>query len=448
MTPVLVSKENCEVKFTMAFTAEEFTEAQKKVFNQQKDKFRVNGFRRGKAPMSRIEAVYGEGIFFEDAIDDLLATAYPTALDELGVEPVGRPELSLGDEPLKKGEGFTATITVPVAPEITIEGYKGVEAERRVHTVTEEDVKAELEAIQKKNARLVPVEEEAKDGDTVALDYAGFDGDVQFEGGTAEDQTLKLGSGTFIPGFEEQLIGCKAGDEKDVNVTFPEDYHAEELAGHAVVFKCKIHDVKREELPEINDDFAADFSDFDTLEEYKADLKAKLEKEAADASEYDGKNAVMEKIYQANSFDVPQVMIDNEAENMMREFEQQLQYSGMDMNTYCKYLNKKPEDIKAEFAPDAEKRVKSRLIVSAIAKQEGFEATEEEIEQEYKNMSEQYGLEIEKIKEFMADNVSELKMDICNRKAVDFVYAQAKLTDVDADAKKEEKKETEEKTEE
>ena len=441
MTPVLVSKENCEVKFTMAFTAEEFTAAQKKVYNQQKGKFRINGFRPGKAPMSRIEAAYGEGIFFEDAIDELLAAAYPNALDELGVEPVGRPELDLGTEPLKKGEGFTATLTVPVAPEITVVDYKGVEAERRVHTVTEEDVQAELEAVQHRNARLVPVEEEAKDGDTVSLDYAGFDGEEQFEGGTAEDQTLKLGSGTFIPGFEEQLIGCKAGDEKEVNVTFPEDYHAEELAGHAVVFKCKIHEVKREELPAIDDDLAADVSEFDTLDEYKASIKEKLEKEAADAAEFDGKNAVMEKIYAANNFDVPKVMIDNECENMTREFEQQLQYSGMTMDQYCTYLKKSVEDIKAEFAPDAEKRVKSRLIVAGIARQEGFEATEEEIEKEYADMAEQYKLDVEKVKEFMADNVSELKKDICSRKAIDFIYAQAKLTDVDADAKKEEKTE-------
>ena len=441
MTPVLVSKENCEVKFTMAFTAEEFTAAQKKVYNQQKGKFRIDGFRPGKAPQAMIERFYGEGIFFEDAIDELLASGYPTALDELGVEPVGRPELDLGTEPLKKGGGFTATLTVPVAPEVTVVDYKGVEAERRVHTVTEEDVKAELEAVQHRNARLVPVEEAAADGDTVMLDYAGFVGDLQFEGGTAENQSLKLGSGTFIPGFEDQLIGCKAGEEKDVKVTFPEDYHAEELAGKEAVFQCKIHEVKREELPAIDDELAADVSEFDTLEEYKADLKAKLEKEAADAAEYDGKNAVMEKIYAANSFDVPQIMIDNESENMLREFEQQLQYSGMTMEQYCGYLQKKPEDIKAEFAPDAEKRVKSRLIVAGIARQEGFVATEEEIEKEYVDLAQQYKLDVEKVKEFMADNVTELKKDICSRKAIDFIYAQAKLTDVDADAKKEEKTE-------
>ena len=431
MKAELISKENCEAKFTVAFSAEEFDMATAEAYKKLKGQFAIDGFRKGKAPRSIIEKRYGEGVFFEEAINNLLDAGYPGALDELKLEPVGRPDIDFGEEKLEKGKGLTITVTVPVAPEVTVVDYKGVKAERKLHTVTDADVQAELEAIQHRNARLVSVETAAENGDTVILDYKGFTGDVQFEGGTAENQTLKLGSGQFIPGFEDQLVGCKAGDEKEVRVTFPKEYHSEELAGKDAVFQCSIHEVKHEELPEINDDLALEVSDFDTLEEYKADIRTRLEKEAAEAAEYDGKNAVMEKIYAANQFAVPAAMIDNEAGNMMREFEQQLSYSGLTLDQYCDYLKKKPEEISAEFRPDAEKRVRSRIITQAIAEQEKLEATEEEIEKEFEAMAKQYNMEVAKLKEiFDAENTTYLKQDIRARKAIQFVYDAAELTDV------------------
>lgn len=435
MISASVSNENCEAKFTMSFSAEEFSEAVKAVYNRQKGKFEIRGFRKGRVPQSMLERHYGEDLFFADAVDELLAVQYSKALDELKIDPVGRPSLDFGEEPLKKGEGFTVTVTVPVAPEITVVDYKGVQAGRRVHTVTDEDISAELEAVRRRNARLVPVEDAAADGDTVILDYAGFVGDEQFEGGTAENQTLKLGSGSFIPGFEEQLVGCKPGDDKDVELSFPEEYHAEKLAGKPAVFKCHIREIKREELPDIDDDLAADVSEFETLDEYKASIREKLEKDAAEASEFDGKNAVMEHIYKANSFDVPDAMIETEAENMLREFSQQLGYSGMTLEQYCGYLKKKPEEIKDEFLPDAEKRVKTRLITKTIARQEGLDVSEEELEKEFEAMAKQYEMDVDKLKGFFdEENIAYMKEDIAMRKAIDLVYKAAEFTDVEAAA--------------
>ncbi|MBR6025466.1 MAG: trigger factor [Firmicutes bacterium] len=243
MTPVLISKENGEAVFKMSFSAEEFDDATAAAYKATKDRYRIDGFRKGKAPRSMIEKWYGEGVFFEDAIDTLLNTNYPKALDELGIEPVDRPNVKFGEEKIEKHKGFEVTVTVTVAPEAELKNYKGLKVQQLVHSVSDEDVQRELEYAQKQNARLVTKEGAAESGDTVILDYAGFCGDNQFEGGTAESQSLKLGSNTFIPGFEDQLVGCSAGDEKEVNVTFPKEYHEESLAGKDAVFKCKIHEV-------------------------------------------------------------------------------------------------------------------------------------------------------------------------------------------------------------
>jgi trigger factor len=440
MKPVLVSKENNVAKFTMAFTAEEFDAALDKAYKAQRGKIEVPGFRKGKAPRSVIEKRYGEGIFFEDAIDNCLADGYPAALRELDLEPVDRPDLSFGEEKLEKGKGFEVTVTVTVAPEVVVKDYKGVKAEVTKRELNEEDVEGELKAMQQRNARLVVVDRPAEKDDTVVLDYEGWCEDKQFEGGTAENQTLVLGSGQFIPGFEDQLIGCKAGDEKDIEVTFPEEYHAEELAGKPAVFKCKIHEVKTQELPELDDEFAKDVSEFDTLEELKADTRAKLEKTLQDAKEYQGKDKVLQKVFEANPIDLPQAMIDDEAANMLNEFGYELQSQGMNLDLYCKYLNKTQQQMIDEFKPDAEKRVKSRLIVQAVAKQEGLEVSEEDIDKELAAMAAQYGMAQSQIKSiFGEDQMGYLKKDILSRKAIDLMYEAAEITEV------EEKKEEDEK---
>ena len=424
MKPTLISKENNEAKFTMEFTAEEFEAAIIKVYQSQKDKFMIDGFRKGKAPRSIIEIKYGEGIFFEDAINNLFSMNYPLALDQLDVDAIDHPKADFSE--LKKGEGFTVTINVTCYPEFEVKDYKGVEIETVNADVTDEDVEKELQNKAKVNARMVEVDRPAENGDTVLIDYEGWVGDEKFEGGTAERQPLKLGSGTFIPGFEEQLVGASKGEDRDVKVTFPEEYHAEELAGKEAVFKCKVHEIKEEELPEIDDDFVKDISDFDTLDEFKADLRSSLEKSAAAKAESQMKNSVIEKVFEANEIDIPDVMVESEIDSMMSEFDQQLRGQGMDLDTYFQYVGKTAEDFRKEVKEDAYKRVKTRMLISKIAEQENFEVSNDEINTELENMAKQYGLEADKLREMIgAENVGMIAGDIKIRKAVEFIYDNA-----------------------
>ena len=424
MKPTLISKENNEAKFTMEFTAEEFEAAIIKVYQSQKDKFMIDGFRKGKAPRSIIERKYGEGIFFEDAINNLFSMNYPLALDQLDVDAIDHPKADFSE--LKKGEGFTVTINVTCYPEFEVKDYKGVEIETVNADVTDEDVEKELQNKAKVNARMVEVDRPAENGDTVLIDYEGWVGDEKFEGGTAERQPLKLGSGTFIPGFEEQLVGASKCEDIDVKVTFPEEYHAEELAGKEAVFKCKVHEIKEEELPEIDDDFVKDISDFDTLDEFKADLRSSLEKSAAAKAESQMKNSVIEKVFEANEIDIPDVMVESEIDSMMSEFDQQLRGQGMDLDTYFQYVGKTAEDFRKEVKEDAYKRVKTRMLISKIAEQENFEVSNDEINTELENMAKQYGLEADKLREMIgAENVGMIAGDIKIRKAVEFIYDNA-----------------------
>lgn len=424
MKATLISKENNEAKFTMDFTAEEFENAIIKVYKAQKDKFNIDGFRKGKAPRSIIEKKYGEGVFFEDAINDLFSMNYPAALEELSLDVIDSPRAEFSQ--IKKGEGFTVTITVACYPEIEVKDYKGVEIETISSEVTDEDIDNELKARAKRNARMVTVDRPAKEGDTVLIDYEGWVGDNQFEGGTAERQPLKLGSGTFIPGFEEQLVGVSTGEDKDVKVTFPEEYHAEDLAGKEAVFKCKVHEVKEEEIPEINDEFVKDISEFDTLDEFKADIKEELAKTKAARAENAMKNSVLAKVFEANDIDVPDVMVESEIDNMMSELDQQLRSQGLDLNTYMQYLGKEPKDFRDELKEEAHKKVKTRMIVTAVADQEKFEVTDEEIDQELENIAKQYGFEADKMKETLGvQNLGMIAGDIKVRKAVDLMYDSA-----------------------
>lgn len=424
MKATFISKEQNDVKFTMEFTSEEFEQAQIKAYKASKNKFMIDGFRKGKAPRGLIEKHYGEGIFFEDAVNDLFADAYPKALDELELDVIDRPRAEFGE--LKKGEGFTVTLTVAVYPDVEVKDYKGVEIERVSAEVTPEDLDQEMEKLQKRNSRMVLVERPAQNGDTVLLDYEGWADGVQFEGGTAERQPLKLGSETFIPGFEEQLIGVEPGGEKDVKVTFPEEYHSEDLAGKEAVFKCKVHEIKEEELPELNDDFAKDVSEYDTLEELKKSTEEDLKKAAAAKAENEMKNAVLERVYEANDIDVPDVMVNDEVSNMMNEFDQQLRGQGLNLEQYFQYLNRKPEEFRAELRDDAYKKVKTRMLVSAVADKEEIKASKEDLDKEFELMAIQYKMDADKIREMLGTaNLGFIENDIRARKAVDFMFEQA-----------------------
>ncbi len=424
MKATLLSKENSEAKFTMDFTAEEFEKAVVDVYKKEKDKFMIDGFRKGKAPRSIIERHYGETVFYDDAINNLFQIQYPLAIDQLELDVIDYPRVEFGE--IKKGEDFQVTVTVACYPEFEVKDYKGVEIEEVKVEVTDEDVDKEIESMAKRNARMVEVDRPAENGDTVLIDYEGWIGDEQFEGGTAERHPLKLGSDTFIPGFEEQLVGVVKGEEKDVVVTFPEDYHAEDLAGKEAVFKCKVHEIKELEMPEFDDDFVKDVSEFDTMDELKADTKEKLIKSKTEMAENSMKNSVIEAVFNANDIEVPDAMVEQELDNMTREFDQQLRAQGMDLETYMKYIGKEPADFRQEMREEAHNKTKTRMIVSKIADQEDFEVSNDEVTEEIEKLAQQYGMEKDKLTEILGiENLAMIRGDLRIRKAIDFMYENA-----------------------
>ncbi|MBR3183500.1 MAG: trigger factor [Firmicutes bacterium] len=444
MKTVFVKREKNDVMFNMEFSAEEFENAQVKAYQANKGQFVIDGFRKGKAPRSIIEKKYGEGVFFEDALDELFRENYPKALNELNLEVIDSPRAEFTQ--LKKGEGFTATITVACFPVVEVKDYKGVKIDKIEREVKEDEIDNEIEQLQKRNARMVSVERAAEDGDTVYFDYSGFVGDNQFEGGTAEKQTLKLGSGMFIPGFEEQLVGCKADEDKDVKVTFPKDYHATDLAGKEAVFHCHIHEVREEELPELNDDFAQDVSEFDTLEELRANTREKLEETAKQSCIAQMKDAAMEKVMEANEVEAPVTMVNDEIDRMINEFQQQLMYSGMRLDDYFKYTGTTMQDFREQVRPDAEKSVKTRIVLMGIVEAEKLECTNEEMNAELELMAKQYNTDVDQIKAMIGEaNLVYFKKDIQVKKAIDFVYDNCKATKKKASKKAEAKEEAEEK---
>ncbi|MDR1134982.1 MAG: trigger factor [Clostridiales Family XIII bacterium] len=383
MNCAFIEKTGNEIKFSMEFSAKEFEDEQIEVYKKTKHQFKIDGFRNGKAPKRMVEMRYGEKIFFEDAVSNLFAEHYESALTELALEPLGRPGIEVGE--ISKGNGFTATVRVTVAPEIVVKDYKGIKVKNVDFPVSDEDVDAEIEKLRKRNARLVVAERPAESGDSLIFDYAGFIGEEQFEGGTAENATLVLGGGNFIPGFEEQLIGAKAGDERDVKVTFPEEYHAEELAGKDAVFRCKVHEVKEEEKPEIDDDFAQDVSDFDTVEELKSDIRRKLEEEAESKRKQELFNRAVEKLLAANDVDIPNVMVEEQIDQMFEELGQRFGMRGADFMKNMESMNENLGILRDNLRSDAHKRVKLSLLIRAIAKAEKLEASAEEIEESRKN---------------------------------------------------------------
>lgn len=426
MKATFISRENNDVKFTMEFTAEEFENAQIKAYQAAKDQFQIDGFRKGKAPRSIIEKHYGEGVFFEEAIDQLFRESYGEALKELDLEVVDAPAAEFSK--IAKGEGFTITITVPCFPIIAVKDYQGVEIEKVSQEVKDEDIDNELKALQKRNARMILVERPAQDGDTVLLDYSGFVGDEQFEGGTAERQELTLGSGMFIPGFEEQLVGATPGEKRDVTVTFPAEYHAEELAGKEAVFHCLVHEIKEEQLPELDDEFAKDVSEHDTLEELKQATKERLETYAKSSAENQMKDAAILKVVEANEVEIPRAMVDDEIDRMANELDQQLRYQGMGLNQYLQFVGKDAATFREELRPEAEKAVKTRIVLMGIVNAENITVTDAEREEELKHMAAQYQMEVDKLKEIIGeDNLGFLTKDLQVKKAIDFIYDNAKV---------------------
>ena len=426
MKATFISRDKNTVKFTMEFTAEEFEQAQIKAYQEAKNQFEIPGFRKGKAPRSIIEKHYGEGVFFEDAIDALFRQFYGNALADLDLEVIDSPAAEFSK--IAKGEGFTVTITVECFPIVEVKDYKGVEVEKVVQEVKDEDVENELKAVQKRNARMILVERPAKEGDTVLFDYAGFVGDEQFEGGTAERQELVLGSGMFIPGFEEQLIGTTPGEKVDVKVTFPEEYHAEELAGKEAVFHCLVHEIKEEQLPELDDEFAKDVSEYDTLEELKNANRERLEAYAKTSAENQMKDAAILKVVEANDVEIPRAMVEDEIDRMIGELNQQLRYQGITIDKYLEFTGKSMADFREEVRPEAEKAVKTRIILMGIVEAEKIEVSAEEMEKELELMAAQYQMTADKIKEMIgAENLTFLQKDLQVRKAIDFIYDNAKI---------------------
>ena len=426
MKATFISRDKNTVKFTMEFTAEEFEQAQIKVYQEAKNRFEIPGFRKGKAPRSIIEKHYGEGVFFEDAIDALFRQFYGNALADLDLEVIDSPAAEFSK--IAKGEGFTVTITVECFPIVEVKDYKGVEVEKVVQEVKDEDVENELKAVQKRNARMILVERPAKEGDTVLFDYAGFVGDEQFEGGTAERQELVLGSGMFIPGFEEQLIGATPGEKVDVKVTFPEEYHAEELAGKEAVFHCLVHEIKEEQLPELDDEFAKDVSEYDTLEELKNANRERLEAYAKTSAENQMKDAAILKVVEANDVEIPRAMVEDEIDRMIGELNQQLRYQGITIDKYLEFTGKSMADFREEVRPEAEKAVKTRIILMGIVEAEKIEVSAEEMEKELELMAVQYQMTADKIKEMIGvENLTFLQKDLQVRKAIDFIYDNAKV---------------------
>lgn len=426
----LIKTEGNKVSFKLTVDHDKFESAIVKAYNKNKGKYNIPGFRKGKAPRKIIETNYGKGVFYSDAIDILFPEVYPTAIDELNIDPIDMPSIDI--EEISKDNGLVILVNVEVKPTFELGQYKGVEVEKVEETVSEDVVNAKLEEMREKNSRLVSVEREIENGDTANIDFEGFDGEVAFEGGKGENYNLVIGSGSFIPGFEEQLVGKKAGEEVEVNVTFPEEYHAENLAGKPVVFKVKINDVKVKELPELNDEFAADTTEFNTLAELTADVKAKAEAEAKEAAKNELRNRVIDKVVENTEVEVPEAMVKHEIENQLMELNYQLQYQGFGMEQFLQMTGKTMEQFKEEFMAtrkdEAVKNVKTSLVIEAIAKAEGVEVSEEEVNAEVEKMAAAYNMTAEQIKEALRPtDLKDMEGQLKIRKTIDLLVDSAKI---------------------
>lgn len=435
MKTTFISKEGNDAKFTMVFTGEEFENAIVDAYKANKDRFEIKGFRKGKAPRKIIENTYGEDIFYDEALNNLLQMGYPNAIAELDLEVIDQPKLNLGE--LKKGEDVEITATVACFPEVEAKDYFGLEVEKIEHEVTDEDVEKELERVQKAHSSMETVtDRKTEEGDTVILDFDGSVDGEHFDGGKAENFELKLGSGQFIPGFEDQLVGKEAGEAVDVHVTFPEEYHAEDLAGKEALFECKINEIKKENLPEINDEFASDVSEFETLDEYKKSIREKIQKQDDESADRIMRDSMVQKLTEVNDVDVPAVMVESEIDNMLQEMQQQLAMQGLSLDQYMKFTGMDANALREQARMDAQKRVELRILLKAIVKQENIEATEEDIEKELTTFAEQYGQPVEDVKKMLGDNVRYFEEDVKSKKAIDMMFEKANF--VEPKAKEEE----------
>ena len=433
-----LEKSMAELQFSI--DAEAFKKAVADVFKKEGKKYPVQGFRKGKAPKALIEKMYGADVFTYDAINELFPEAFEAAAKEAGVEPVGRPEVSV--DSASEAEGATLTVKVAVKPEVKVGSYNGLTVEKTVHTVTDEAVDAELKRVQERNARELTREGAAQNGDIADIDFEGFVDGVAFEGGKAEHHELTLGSGAFIPGFEDQLIGCKAGDEKDVVVTFPKEYHAEELAGKEATFKCKVHKVEETILPTLDDEFAKDVSDTcETLDDLKKEITDRLKNERQEAADAAFEEKLLDVVIAGMKADIPEAMIDSQVDTIVQDFGYRLQMQGMGLEQYLKMTNTEMGAFRAMFKDQAERQVKTRLALQKVADQENITVSEQEIADEYAKMAEQYKMDVEKIKTIVAE--SALSGDLRISNALEFIKKNAKVKKA-SKKKAEETEETEE----
>ena len=424
-----VTVENLEknmAKLTIEIPVEEVAKAEQRAYNKSKHQINVPGFRKGKAPRNIVEKLYGADIFMEDAVNDLLPTAYEEAVKESGLEIVSRPQIDYVQ--VEHGQPLIVTATVAVKPEVKLGKYKGLKLDLTAPEVTEEDILAELKREQEKNATMKDVEDRpVKEGDTVTLDYAGSIDGVPFEGGTAEEQELTIGSGHFIPGFEDQMIGMEIGEERDLHVTFPEEYGAKELAGKEAVFHVKVHAISEKELPELNDEFASEVSEFETLEAYKEDIRTKIQERKEKAFVQEKENAALEAAVKNAEMEIPQAMIDSQAEDMVNEFGERLQMQGMRLEQYLQFTGMSMSQIVDQYKDQAKKRIEGRLVLEAIVEAEKIEINDEDREKGYQELAERYGMEADKVKDFFdEESLSGFDKDLATQKALDLLVAKAK----------------------
>ncbi len=430
-------QEKSTVSFDVVCDAQEFEKAINTVYLKNRGKIFVQGFRKGKAPRMVIEGMYGKDVFYEDAADELAPAAFTFAVKDQSIRNVGTPAVKGVD--FGEGKEMTLSFVTAVWPEVTLGEYKGLEAPKAPVNVTDEQVDAELEKTRKRNGRIVTVERPAQDGDTAVIDYEGSVDGVPFDGGKAEGHSLVLGSGSFIPGFEDQVVGLGAGEEKDIDVTFPEEYHEASLAGKAAVFHVKCNEVKETQLPDLDDEFAKDVSEFDTLDEYRADVRAKLEKAQADSAEAGFQNALIEKAGDNITADIPDAMVEEQVDRMVREYDQNLQYNGLNLELYLKYLGQDMNGFRDQCRPTAERRVKTELLLDKVAEAEDIQVSDEDVEAEYGKLAEQYGVDLDTVKGAIPQE--SVTADLKSRRAADIIFAAGVPTEP---APEEEKAEAEE----
>ena len=422
-------------KLTITVPAETFNKAITQAYKKMKNQISIPGFRKGKVPQAMVEKMYGAGMFYEDAANIVIPEEYDKALAEVkDIKITSQPAIDVTQ--MEKGKEFIFTAEVATKPEVTLGQYKGIEVPETKVEVTDEEIEAELKKVQEQNAREITVDRPAENGDTVVIDFEGsVDGEV-FEGGTAENHPLVLGSGSFIPGFEDQLVGATADSDVEVNVTFPEDYQAKDLAGKAAVFKVKVHEIKKKELPEINDEFAQDVSEFDTLDEYKEDVKKGIAEQKEKAVRQEKQEKIIRQIVENAEMDIPDPMVITQTRQMMDQFAQQMQSNGLSMAQYYQFTGLTPDGLLEQMKPQAQKNIENRLVLEAIAAAEGITASEEEVEKEFANIAERYGLTVDKVKEIFADEETEnIKSDIAAQKALDMITEAAvevPVTEVEA----------------